>query len=49
MGGNPVLGMLGRRLRLGVVGGGLGSFIGGTHRQAARLDDRWEIVAGALS
>ncbi len=49
MGGNPVIDMLGRRLRLGVVGGGPGSFIGGTHRQAARLDDRWEIVAGALS
>ncbi len=49
MGENPVLGMLGRRLRLGVIGGGPGSFIGGMHRQAARLDDRWEIVAGALS
>lgn len=49
MGGNPVMGVLGRRLRLGVAGGGPGSFIGGTHRLAARLDDRWEIVAGALS
>jgi predicted dehydrogenase len=46
---NPVLEMLGRRLRLAVVGGGPGSFIGSMHRAAARLDDRYEIVAGALS
>lgn len=39
----------GRRLRLGMVGGGRGSFIGATHRIAARLDDRYELVAGALS
>ncbi|UEM01229.1 Gfo/Idh/MocA family oxidoreductase [Skermanella rosea] len=38
-----------RRLRLGMVGGGRGAFIGGVHRIAARLDDRWELVAGALS
>jgi predicted dehydrogenase len=49
MGGNPVIGTLGRRLRLGVVGGGPGSFIGGMHRMAARMDDRYEIVAGVLS
>jgi predicted dehydrogenase len=49
MSGNPVIGMLGRRLRLGVAGGGLGSFIGGIHRQAARMDDRYELVAGVLS
>ena len=42
-------GRLGRRLRLGMVGGGPGAFIGAVHRVAARLDDRWEIVAGALS
>jgi predicted dehydrogenase len=41
--------MLGRRLRLAVVGGGPGSFIGAMHRQAARLDDRYEIVTGVLS
>jgi len=41
--------MLGRRLRLAVIGGGPGSFIGAMHRQAARLDDRYEIVAGVLS
>jgi predicted dehydrogenase len=41
--------MMGRRLRLAVIGGGPGSFIGAMHRQAARLDDRYEIVAAALS
>jgi predicted dehydrogenase len=46
---NPVIDMLGRRLRLAVVGGGPGSFIGAMHRTAARLDDRYELVAGALS
>ena len=39
----------GRRLRFGMVGGGRGSFIGAAHRIAARLDDRYELVAGALS
>lgn len=38
-----------RRLRLGMVGGGQGAFIGGVHRVAARIDDRYELVAGALS
>jgi predicted dehydrogenase len=37
------------RLRLGMVGGGRGAFIGEAHRIAARLDDRYELVAGALS
>ena len=46
---NPVISMLGRRLRLAVIGGGPGSFIGAMHRQAARLDDRYEIVTGVLS
>jgi predicted dehydrogenase len=49
MTGNPVIEMLGRRLRLAVIGGGPGSFIGATHRAAARLDDRYQLVAGALS
>jgi predicted dehydrogenase len=40
---------LSRRLRLGMVGGGRGAFIGAVHRIAARIDDRWELVAGALS
>ena len=38
-----------RRIRLGMVGGGEGSFIGAAHRIAARLDDQFELVAGALS
>jgi predicted dehydrogenase len=38
-----------RRLRLGLVGGGRGAFIGAVHRIAARLDGRWELTAGALS
>lgn len=39
----------GRRIRLGMVGGGEGAFIGAVHRIAARLDDQYELVAGALS
>lgn len=46
---NPVIEMLGRRLRIAVIGGGEGSFIGPMHRIAARLDDRYEIVTGVLS
>ena len=46
---NPVIDLLGRRLRLAVIGGGTGSFIGAMHRQAARLDDRFEIVTGIFS
>jgi predicted dehydrogenase len=38
-----------RRLRLGMVGGGQGAFIGAVHRLAARIDDHYELVAGALS
>lgn len=38
-----------RRLRLGMVGGGEGAFIGAVHRIAARLDDQYELVAGAFS
>ncbi len=38
-----------RKLRLGMVGGGQGAFIGAVHRIAARLDGRFELVAGALS
>ena len=40
---------LDRRLRLGVIGGGAGSFIGPVHRMAARLDGHYDIVASALS
>ncbi len=38
-----------RRLRLGMVGGGQGAFIGAVHRLVARMDDRYDFVAGALS
>lgn len=38
-----------RRLRLGMVGGGQGAFIGAVHRLAARMDDHYELVAAALS
>lgn len=38
-----------RRLRLGMVGGGQGAFIGGVHRIAARIDDHFELVAGAFA
>lgn len=37
------------RIRLGMVGGGNDAFIGGVHRIAARIDDKYELVAGALS
>ena len=40
---------LGRRLRLGVIGGGAKSFIGPVHRAAARMDDNYEVVASVLS
>src|SRR3954471_197705 len=37
------------RIRLGMVGGGQGAFIGAVHRIAARIDGQFELVAGALS
>ncbi|HUR43075.1 MAG TPA: Gfo/Idh/MocA family oxidoreductase, partial [Aestuariivirga sp.] len=37
------------RIRLGMVGGGQGAFIGAVHRIAARMDDQYEFLAGALS
>src|SRR5919108_1899073 len=46
---NSVFAKLGRRLRLGVIGGGPGSFIGEVHRTAARIDDNFEVVASVLS
>lgn len=36
-------------VRLGMVGGGQGAFIGAVHRIAARLDGHYRLVAGALS
>ena len=41
--------MTASRLKFGMVGGGDGAFIGGVHRMAARLDGRWDLVAGAFS
>jgi len=38
-----------RKLRMGMVGGGRGAFIGSVHRMAANLDGKIELVAGALS
>ncbi|MEZ5535410.1 MAG: Gfo/Idh/MocA family oxidoreductase [Thiolinea sp.] len=40
---------LGRKLRLGVIGGGPGSFIGPVHRGAALLHEQYEVTAGVLS
>ena len=37
------------RIRLGMDGGGNDAFIGVVHRIAARIDDRFSLVAGALS
>ncbi|MFC1543282.1 Gfo/Idh/MocA family protein [Candidatus Neomarinimicrobiota bacterium] len=41
--------ILNRKLRMGMVGGGPGSFIGDVHRKALRLDGGIDIVAGAFS
>ena len=38
-----------KRLRLGMIGGGHGAFIGAVHRLSARMDDKYEFVAGCLS
>ncbi len=38
-----------RPIRLGMVGGGSGAFIGAVHRIAARMDGHFQLVAGALS
>lgn len=45
---NTVIQTLGRKLRLGVVGGGPGSFVGPLHRSAALLHERYDVVAAAL-
>ena len=42
-------GSAGKRLRVGMVGGGRNAFIGAVHRLAMRLDDQIVLVAGALS
>ncbi|MEX2443582.1 MAG: Gfo/Idh/MocA family oxidoreductase [Alkalispirochaeta sp.] len=46
---NPVTKLLGRRLRIAMIGGGPGSFIGGIHRIAARMDDCYELTTGIFS
>lgn len=38
-----------RKVRMGMVGGGRGAFIGGVHRMAAALDGQIELVCGAFS
>lgn len=38
-----------RKLRMGMVGGGLGSFMGGVHRKAAAMDGMIELIGGAFS
>lgn len=48
MGGVGTNGMT-RRIRMGMVGGGEGAFIGAVHRMAAALDGRIELVCGAFS
>src|SRR5262245_28039620 len=45
----PTNGSLNRKLRMALVGGGQGSFIGRVHATAAVLDNRAALVAGALS
>ena len=41
--------MTNRKLRMGMVGGGIGAFIGAVHRLAANLDGQIELVCGAFS
>src|SRR5262245_29329876 len=41
--------MTNRPIRWGMVGGGIGGFIGEAHRMAARLDGKFNLIAGALS
>src|SRR5699024_6590421 len=38
-----------RKVRMGMIGGGKGAFIGNIHRMAARMDGRIEMVCGAAS
>lgn len=41
--------MLNRKLRMGMIGGGPGAFIGNVHRMAANIDGQIELVAGCFS
>ena len=38
-----------RKLRMGMIGGGIDSFIGDVHRKAAEMDAMIELVCGAFS
>ena len=38
-----------RKIRMGMIGGGCGAFIGGVHRIAAAIDNQVELVCGAFS
>jgi predicted dehydrogenase len=38
-----------RKIRMGMIGGGIGSFIGEVHRMASRLDGHIDLVCGAFS
>ncbi|MEZ4951885.1 MAG: Gfo/Idh/MocA family oxidoreductase [Saprospiraceae bacterium] len=40
---------MGRKIRMGMIGGGLGAFIGDVHRMASRLDGKIDLVCGAFS
>lgn len=44
-----MIGIVKRPIRWGMVGGGIGGFIGEAHRMAARIDGKFELIAGALS
>ncbi|PWQ93306.1 Gfo/Idh/MocA family protein [Leucothrix pacifica] len=46
---NRAINILGRKLRLGVIGGGVDSFIGTVHRGAALLHEQFEVTASVLS
>lgn len=46
---NRAINVLGRKLRLGVIGGGVDSFIGTVHRGAALLHEQYEVTASVLS
>ncbi len=46
---NPVINALGRKLRLGVIGGGPSSFIGIVHRGASTLEEYYDVKAGVFS
>ena len=38
-----------KKLKMGMIGGGIGSFIGAIHRNAANLDNCIELVSGSFS